>query len=302
MMLTAAGALFLLALSQLPPPPAPDVDAGRGLFEGKGQCLSCHRIAETGAQSARDLSWIGLLRTPEKLRAAVTNPTWHPAASKFAPAEVDVLVAYLRMRRALWTLGTDAPPERDIAPATENAPFFNRPDRDKEDRPEVLIDALHIRPGATVADVGSGTGYFTWRLAQHVGPQGKVYAVDVQPEMLDLTKAAVTERKLANVEYILATERSPRLPEGSLDLAFVAYAYHEFGDPEAMMSAIRRALKPGGRVLILEYAKESRIAPASPLHKMSFEEIRREIEPLGFVIDQLLDFLPVQHGVIFTIK
>jgi SAM-dependent methyltransferase len=303
MMLTAAGALFMLALSsQLPPPSAPDVDAGRGLFEGKGQCLSCHRVAETGAGSARDLSWIGLLRTPEKLRAAVTNPAWHPAASKLAPAEIDGLVAYLRMRRTLWALGTDAPPERDIAPATENAPFFNRPDRDKEERPELLIDALHIRPGATVADVGSGTGYFTWRLAQHVGPQGKVYAVDVQPEMLDLTKAAVTERKLANVEYILATERSPRLPEGSVDLVFIAYAYHEFGDPEAMMSAVRRALKPGGRVLILEYAKESRIAPASPLHKMSFEEIRREIEPLGFVIDQLLDFLPVQHGVIFTIK
>ena len=207
------------------------------------------------------------------------------------------------MRRALWALSHRCTAsERDIAPATENAPFFNRPDRDKEERPELLMSALQIPRGATVADVGSGTGYFTWRLAQQVGPQGKVYAVDVQQEMLDLTKAAVTEHKLANVEYVLATERSPRLPERSVDLVFIAYAYHEFGDPEAMMGAIRRALKPGGRVLVLEYAKESRIAPASPLHKMSFEEIRREIEPLGFVVDQLLDFLPVQHGVIFTIK
>ena len=120
--------------------------------------------------------------------------------------------------------------------------------------------------------------------------------------MLDLTKATVAEHKLDNVEYVLATENSPRLPERSVDMVFIAYAYHEFGDPEAMMAGIRRALKPGGRVVILEYAKESRIAPASPLHKMSFEEIRREIEPMGFVIDQLLDFLPVQHGVIFTIK
>ena len=303
MILTAAGAIVMLALSsQLPPPPASDVEAGRALFEGKGQCLSCHRLADAGGRTARDLAWIGLLRTPEKLRAAVTNPVHHPSASTFMPAEVDSLVAYLRMRRTLWALTTDPAPEREIAPATENAPFFNRPDRDKEERPELLMNALQIRHGATVADVGSGTGYFTWRLAQQVGPQGKVYAVDVQQEMLDLTKAAVTERKLDNVEYVLATERSPRLPEQSVDLVFVAYAYHEFGDPEAMMRTIRRALKPGGRVVILEYAKESKIAPASPLHKMSFEEIRREIEPMGFVVDQLLDFLPVQHGVIFTIK
>lgn len=298
-----AGAIVMFALSaQLPPPVVSDVDAGRALFEGKGQCLSCHRVGDTGGRTARDLSWIGLLRTPEKLRAAVTNTSSHAAASTFTPADVDRLVAYLRMRRTLWALDKDAVVEREIAPATENAPFFDRPGRDKDERPELLIGALHIRPGATVADIGSGTGYFTWRLAQQVGPQGKVYAVDLQESMLDLTKAAVDAHKLTNVEYVRAMAGSPRLPEGSIDLAFIAYAYHEFGDPEAMMASIRRALKPGGRVVILEYAKESKIAPASPLHKMSFEEIRREIEPMGFAIDQLLDFLPVQHGVVFTIK
>ena len=293
----------MLALSaQVPPPAVSDVEAGRALFEGKGQCLSCHRVGDAGALKARDLGWIGLLRTPEKLRASVTNPSVHPAASTLTAAEVDRLVAYLRMRRTLWALDKDIVIEREIAPATENAPFFDRPDRDKEERPDLLISALHIRPGATVADIGSGTGYFTWRLAQQVGPHGKVYAVDLQESMLVLTKAAVEAHKLTNVEYVRATERSPRLPERSIDLAFVAYAYHEFGDPQAMMASIRRALKPGGRVVILEYAKESKIAPASPLHKMSFEEIRREIEPMGFAIDQLLDFLPVQHGVVFTIK
>ena len=304
MTVTAVAALFAIALSAQAAPPAPsDVDAGRELFEGKGQCLSCHRIADSGGRASRDLSWIGLLRTQEKLRAAVTNPTSHPSASALTPAEIDRLVAYLRTRRTLWALSTDAPAlEREIAPATENVPFFNRPDRDKDERPDLLMSALQIRRGATVADVGSGTGYFTWRLAQQVGPQGKVYAVDVQQSMLDLTRSAVDEHGLANVEYVLATDASPRLPERAVDLVFVAYAYHEFGDPEAMMRAIRRALKPGGRVVILEYAKESNIAPASPLHKMSFEEIRREIEPMGFVVDQLLDFLPVQHGVIFTIK
>ena len=300
--MTAAGAFFALALFAQAPPPAPsEVDAGRVIFEDKGQCLSCHRVGEEGGRTARDLSWIGLLRTPDKLRAAVTNPSAHRVATTFTGEEIDRLVAYLRTLRTLWPLNPGLV-ERDIAPATENAPFFNRPQRDKEERPEMLMSALQIRPGATVADVGSGTGYFTWRLAQQVGPQGKVYAVDVQQSMLDLTKAAVAEHKLSNVEYVLATESSPRLPERSVDLVFIAYAYHEFGDPDAMMAAIRRALKPGGRVLILEYAKESNIAPASPLHKMSFEEIRREIQPMGFVIDQLLDFLPVQHGVIFTIK
>lgn len=300
-MIAPATMLALALFAQIPPPAASDVEIGRVLFEGKGQCLSCHRIGDSGKGTARDLAWIGLLRTPEKLRAEVTNTARHPAASALTTADVDALVAYLRTRRVLWALGTERS-EREVAPATENAPFFSRANRDTEERPDVLIDALHIRPGATVADIGSGTGYFTWRLAQRVGPAGKVYAVDVQEDMLDRTKATVAEHKVANVEYVLATESSPRLPERSIDLAFIAYAYHEFGDPEAMMAAIRRALKPGGRVLVLEYAKESKIAPASPLHKMSFEEIRREIEPMGFVVDQLLDFLPLQHGVVFTIK
>jgi SAM-dependent methyltransferase len=300
--LLVIGSLAVLALSfQLAPPAPADVDAGRALFEGRGQCLSCHRVQGSGGTVARDLSWIGLLRTPDKLRAAVADPVKHPGAASLATADVDRLVAYLRSRRTLWALSGDAP-EREVAPATENAPFFSRPEREKEERPDLLIDALHIAPGATVADVGSGTGFYTWRLAEQVGAQGKVYAVDVQQSMLDLTKAAVAERKLSNVEYVLADDDNPRLPAGSLDLAFIAYAFHEFGDPASMLRGIRRALKPGGRVVIVEYAKESRIAPASPLHKMSFEEIRREVEPMGFAVDQLLDFLPVQHGVVFTIK
>jgi precorrin-6B methylase 2 len=293
--------LVIALFAQTAPPVRSDVDAGRTLFEGKGRCLSCHRVQDSGERTARDLSWIGLLRTPDKLRAAVTNLAKHPNAAVLSTGEVDRLVAYLRTRRTLWALEAGIV-EREIAPATENAPFFNRPQRDQEEKPELLMNALQIHPGATVADIGSGTGYFTWRLAQQVGPKGKVYAVDIQQSMLDLTRKAVAARKLANVEYVLATDSSPRLPERSVDLVFVAYAYHEFSDPDAMMAGVRRALKPGGRVVILEYAKESKIAPASPLHKMSFEEIRREIEPMGFIVDQLFDFLPVQHGVVFTIK
>ena len=292
-----------LVRRKLPPPAPTDVDAGRVLFEGKGQCLSCHRVRDSG-RPHRARSELDRTCSARRTSCAPRSPilsTHHVGVSVHArKRSIDSSPICARGARC----GRSAPGlvEREIAPATENAPFFNRPQRDKEERPELLMSALQIRPGATVADIGSGTGYFTWRLAQQVGPQGKVYAVDVQQSMLDLTKAAVAEHKLSNVEYVLATESSPRLPERSVDLVFIAYAYHEFGDPDAMMAAIRRALKPGGRVVILEYAKESNIAPASPLHKMSFEEIRREIEPMGFVIDQLLDFLPVQHGVIFTIK
>jgi SAM-dependent methyltransferase len=260
-----------------------------------------------GAGTAKDLSWIGLLRTPESLRRSIADSSKHPGASQLDSTQVEQLVAHLRTLRKMWALepadpARDVGEPRDIAPPSENATFFNRPTRDAEERPDLLMPALEIPRGGTVADLGSGTGYFTWRLAEQVGPTGKVLAIDVQQRMLDLTKEAVAQHKLSNVEYILATEKDPRLPAGALDLVFIAYAYHEFADPPAIMAAVKRSLKPGGRVVILEYAKESNIAPASPLHKMSFEEIRREIEPMGFTIDRLLDFLPVQHGVIFTIK
>ena len=302
MTVLTAGTIVMVAMAlQAAAPGGGDPDAGRAVFEGRGRSLTCHRVSGSGTGSARDLSWIGILRTPEKLHDAVTNPAVHPSASTLGSVDVAHLVAYLRSLRKMWAF-EPGPSERIAAPATENAPFFDRPERDKEDRPDVLIDALQIPRGAAVADIGSGTGYFTWRLAEEVGPSGKVYAVDIQQEMLDRTKATVSERRFTNVEYLLATDRDPRLAPGSIDLAFLAYAYHEFADPEAMMRAIRRSLKPGGRVVVLEYAKESNIAPASPAHKMSFEELRREIEPVGFAIDQLLDFLPMQHGVVFTIK
>ncbi len=360
---TAAAAVVYLAIVAAQSPPARsagDPAAGKLLFEGKGRCLACHSLNDGGGSMGPDLSWIGILRTPDSLRRSLIDPadqisrryftlvvetkdgkkfegltlneddfsiqirdvqgelrsfrkdelkelrreprSLMPAYGKeLTGAEIDHLVAYLRTLRTMWAL-EPGPSEREIAPTTENVPFFNRPDRDKDEQPGELIAALQIPRGAAVADIGSGTGYFTWRLAEAVGPEGRVYAVDVQQSMLDLTKSTVDSHKLRNVTYVLAAQDSPRLPPASIDLAFLAYAYHEFGDPEGVMRAIRRALKPGGRVLVLEYAKESQIAPASPLHKMSFDEIRREIEPMGFTIDQLLDFLPMQHGVIFTIK
>jgi putative heme-binding domain-containing protein len=221
-------------------------------------------------------------------------------ASKLSRSEIDDLVAYLRTLRG--APAAPRPRTREIARVSENLTWLTRPERDGDERPESLLDALAIPRGATVVDLGAGAGYFTWRLAQRVGPQGKVIAVDVQREMLDRIGAELKKRNLANVDLVLGEARDPRLPAAAVDLVLIANAYHEFSDPEAIMGAVRQSLKSNGRVVVLEYAKEDSRVPVSSVHRMSFDEIRSEIEPMGFELDRVLDFLPMQHGLIFTRK
>ena len=285
---------------------AGDRERGRALFEGKAACASCHAAAAEGdGRRAPNLSWIGLRRTAESLRRSVvdtaTHPLTPPYASRLSTDEIDQLVAYLRSLRAI---PASYPRERTrtIPPASENVAFFDRAERAGEEASDALVNALEIREGARVADLGAGTGYFTWRLAQRVGAGGKVIAVDIQPRMLELASAAVKAHGLLNVDFVLGKETDPRLPAGSLDVVFIAHSYHEFSEPETIMEAVRRSLKRGGRLVIVEYAKEIRSAPAASLHKMSFDEIRSEIEPMGFELERVLDFLPVQHGLIFTVR
>jgi len=152
MHVAGAGLLCLVALAQTAPGTVPAVaPAGQTLFEGRGGCLTCHAVDGAGGRSARELSWVGLLRTPEALRRSVTDPMRHPDAAALSAQEVDQLVAYLRTRRKMWAIERGER-SRDIAPATENAAFFNRPARDSEERPERLMGALDISPGATVAE------------------------------------------------------------------------------------------------------------------------------------------------------
>ena len=120
--------------------------------------------------------------------------------------------------------------------------------------------------------------------------------------MLDQAAETVRQHGLANVEYVLGKQTDPQLPLGSLDIAFIGHSYHEFSQPETIMEAIRRSLKADGRLVVVEYAKERTLAPAAPLHKMSFDEIREEIEPIGFDLERILDFLPLQHGLIFSVR
>ena len=192
--------------------------------------------------------------------------------------------------------------KRQIAPICADAGWLTRPDRDTTEQPERVLDALHIRPGSTVADVGAGVGYFTWRLAKRVGPAGKVIAVDVQQKMLDLMAEEVKKRNITNVEMVLGGVRDPRLPDGAVDLALLVDVYHELSEPEVIMSHIRQSLKPDGRLVLVEYRKEDPSIPILPLHKMSVEDVRSEIEPVGFQFQQALEFLPTQHILVFSKK
>jgi putative heme-binding domain-containing protein len=211
---------------------------------------------------------------------------------KLPAAEIDSLVEYLRSLRGSIA---PAPRARKIGALTQTTEWLTRANRDAQERPEMLLDSLQIPPGATVVDLGAGAGYFTWRLAQRVGAQGKVIAVDIQESMLDLIVHDLKKRNLTNVEVY------QRLPEGGADLVLIANAYHEFSQPEAMLAAVRRALKPNGRVVVIEYAKEKADdGPVAGLYVMGLEEIRSEVELAGFQLERILEFLPMQHGLIFS--
>jgi ubiquinone/menaquinone biosynthesis C-methylase UbiE len=180
------------------------------------------------------------------------------------------------------------------------ADWLVRPERIQEENPDRMLAALEIKPGSVVADIGAGVGYHVWRLAEIVGPTGKVIGEDIQPGMIDLMRRNIDARKLKNVELVLGTPTDPKLPQAAVDLVLMVDVYHEFSDPTAMMRQIQRALKPNGRVVLVEFRKEDPNVPIQPLHKMSVQDVRSELEPLGFKFQRVLDFLPWQHILIFT--
>jgi ubiquinone/menaquinone biosynthesis C-methylase UbiE len=190
---------------------------------------------------------------------------------------------------------------RHIAPvmSADGADWLVRPEREAEEAPDTALDAIVIAHGATVADIGAGAGYFTWRLAERVGPAGKVFANDIQPEMLDLLRKNMKARHLTNFETVLGTEDDPRLPAARMDLALLVDVYHEFTEPEKMLRKIRESLKPDGRLVLVEYRKEDPNVPIRPEHKMSVTEVRAEVEPEGFRFEKTLETLPRQHILIF---
>jgi SAM-dependent methyltransferase len=179
------------------------------------------------------------------------------------------------------------------------ADWLERSEREIEEMPETALDKIGIRPGMTVADVGAGVGYFTIRLARRVVPGGKVYAVDVQPEMLSLLKQRATKAKVTNIIPVLGSESDPKLQPTSTDLILLVDVYHEFSQPQKMLEKMRAALKNDGRLVLLEYRKEDPHIPIRSEHKMSIEEAKTELEAEGFRLEKVLSDLPRQHILIF---
>lgn len=184
--------------------------------------------------------------------------------------------------------------------SSAGADWLTRPERIREEDPDRMLASLDIKKGAVVADIGAGVGYHVWRLSDIVGPAGKVIGEDIQEGMIRMMQKNIEDRKLRNVEIILGTPADPKLPANGLDLVLMVDVYHEFSDPVVMMKHIKDSLKPEGRVVLVEFRKEDPSVPIQPLHKMSVQDVRSELEPLGFKFQRSLEFLPWQHIIIFT--
>jgi ubiquinone/menaquinone biosynthesis C-methylase UbiE len=179
------------------------------------------------------------------------------------------------------------------------APWLVRESRQREEDCQLLLDALHLQPGQTVCDMGCGNGFYTVQMAQRVGPTGRVFAVDVQPEMLHMLAERAREAGLKNIKPSLGTLVDPKLPAGQFDLILLVDVYHEFSHPEQMLSAMRRALKPHGRIALAEFRLEDPDVPIKLLHKMSKEQILKEFPTNGFKLVEQFDKLPWQHLMFF---
>jgi ubiquinone/menaquinone biosynthesis C-methylase UbiE len=177
--------------------------------------------------------------------------------------------------------------------------WLDRRSREQEEHPAQLLAALNLKPGQTVADLGAGSGYFTFRIAPKVAPTGKVLAVDVQPAMLETLRSRATANKVPNVEVIQATETDPNLPANSVDLVLFVDVYHELAYPFEVMTKVRESLKPKGRVAFVEYRKEDPSVPIKEAHKMSVQQLEKEMKAVGLVRVSTVETLPLQHIVFF---
>ncbi|HSI33690.1 MAG TPA: class I SAM-dependent methyltransferase, partial [Tepidisphaeraceae bacterium] len=179
------------------------------------------------------------------------------------------------------------------------APWLTRDSRDREEEPAKLMKALGLKPGMVVCDLGCGNGFYTLKIAQAVGPTGKVLAEDIQPEMLDLLKKRADKAGVKNVEPVLGTTTDPKLPAAKIDLVLLVDVYHEMDRPEEMLAAIRKSLAPKGRLVLVEFRAEDPNVPIKELHKMSKAQIKKELAANKFKPVEEFDGLPWQHVMFF---
>jgi ubiquinone/menaquinone biosynthesis C-methylase UbiE len=231
------------------------------------------------------LAWFALAPGTSSVRAADL------AAGRPLPIDVGVAAAGPIPPAATHHRG------REIAQTMHftGAPWLVRESRQREEDCRLLIEALDLRPGQTICDMGCGNGFYTLELARRVGPTGLVYAVDIQPEMLRMLADSAGREGLANVRPVLGTAIDPRLPRAAIDLCLCVDVYHEFSHPDDMLARIRESLAEGGRLALVEFRGEDPAVPIKPLHKMTKAQIRHELEPAGFRIVSEFDRLPWQH-------
>jgi len=182
------------------------------------------------------------------------------------------------------------------------APWLERPERTSEERPELVLAALELKPGMAVADLGAGSGYYSWRMARRVGDKGIVYAVDVQPEMVRLLEKQMAERGVTNVRPLLGIPADPRLPEGRLDLVVMVDVYHELEYPFEVLASVVRALKPGGRVAFVEYRGNDPSVPIKALHTMTEAQVKKEASAQSLEWVKTVADLPWQQVIVFRRK
>jgi ubiquinone/menaquinone biosynthesis C-methylase UbiE len=180
------------------------------------------------------------------------------------------------------------------------ADWLVRPERETEEQPEKALDALNLKPGMVVADIGAGVGYMSLRMAKRVGPSGKVYANDLQPEMLAKLRENASHAKINNVVTVLGDVTDPKLPANAMDLVLLVDVYHEFSQPQQMLRKIRETLKPDGRLVLLEYRAEDPNVPIIAEHKMTVTQVKTELEAEGFILQPVIETLPRQHILILT--
>jgi len=193
--------------------------------------------------------------------------------------------------------------ERQIARTMhwQGAPWLMRKVREEEERTSEMVKELKLKPGMSVADIGSGNGYHTLMMAKIIGNKGTAYAVDIQPEMLQMLEERADKTGMKNIKSIENRYWDTDLPDASIDFALMADVYHEFSHPEQMLSSIRRALKPQGIVTLLEFREEDPKVPIKPEHKMSKEQVIKEMRKNGFKLSRSYDKLPWQHLLFFQV-
>lgn len=231
---------------------------------------------------------LGTLITASLLVCAVNAQESHSRYTTKQDHDPDGIGVFYQGREIAHVMGHQA------------ADWLDRPERESEEAPSLLVKSLALKSGMKVADIGAGSGYLSFIMAKQVGRSGIVYAEDIQPEMLDIVKKKAAKNGQRNVTPWLGTITDPKLKANSIDLMILVDVYHEFDHPYEMTQNMVRELKPGGRLVFVEYRKEDPEVPIKELHKMSVAQVRKEMTAFALRYMATIESLPRQHIIVFT--